>query len=337
MNITQTAWQQLTAQPLRPSVDNCVDRSLNFALLEESGLIRFYGTDAGAFLQTQLTNDASLVTGQNSQITGYCNPKGRLLGLLHLIANGDDYIAITDKNMVPALIKRLRMFVMRSAVKIEDLSEEWAVAGVWGTGAEEFMRAADYSSTNSPNLSVHSSVHASVTAVCAGFSQPAYRLIGPHEPLAELLCSEPSSLTSSNQWRLQTVNAGQPGLYSVTAEAFIPQMINLDLIDGVSFQKGCYPGQEIVARTRYLGKLKKRMFLFEATGSEIAPGELIYTPGTDQSVGTVVDVATVGNNQSRLLAVVRITALLEPLKASGGATLSQLALPYPVPTEPAEN
>ena len=114
-------------------------------------------------------------------------------------------------------------------------------------------------------------------------------------------------------------------------------MINLDLINGVSFQKGCYPGQEIVARTRYLGKLKKRMFQFVAPCGGIEPGDPIHAQGDEQSVGTVVSVATLDNQQSQLLAVVRISALESPLSVRDTGPLIQLPLPYPVLETPERN
>ncbi|RLA09660.1 MAG: folate-binding protein [Gammaproteobacteria bacterium] len=331
--MTQTAWQRLTSERLLDSGDHDGNSQFNFALIENCGIIRFSGDDAGLFLQGQLTNDATLITPHQAQLTGYCNPKGRLIGLFHLIDYGNDYVAITNRLMVPALIKRLRMFVMRSAVTIDDLSDEWGMAGLWGTGADEFLRTQGYGPASHAYSIAQSSLSPTVVAVCAGLTEPAYRLVGPRESLADLLLTEPQAPTGENLWDMLMIDAGQPSLTESTAEAFVPQMINLELIDGVSFQKGCYPGQEIVARTRYLGKIKKRMFLFETKEANINPGDSVYAPGNDQSVGTIVNVATDKNNHCRLLASVRITALETQLTTANGTRLARKSLPYPIPSD----
>lgn len=329
--MTDSAWQQLESQPIPTPANPSGPAPLNLALLESDGIIQFSGKDTGAFLQNQLTNDVVAVTQQQAQLSGYCSPKGRLLGLFQLIAEGEGYLAITSKDLLPGLVKRLQMYVMRSAVTLENFSDGWASAGVWGADADDFMRANDYPPASDENQVVRSRSQPSILAISTGFSSPAYRLVGPREKLARMLLTAPQALTTEEAWKLLFINAGQPSLNVSTADAFIPQMVNLDLVDGVNFQKGCYPGQEIVARTRYLGKIKKRMYLFETASSGIKSGDSIHVPSTDQSVGTVVSVAAAGKNSYRLLAVVRTAMLQEPLTVSGGITLTLVDAPYPVP------
>ena len=331
-----SAWQKLNELPQPSPDENGDEKSINFALIESCGIIRFSGADAKDFVQNQFTNDVTLADNQQAQLTGYCNAKGRLLGLFLLFTVNDDYLAICNRELIAGLLKRLRMFVMRSKVTIEDLSDDWAIAGLWGSDSGEFLTEMGFSlATDSSGIAT--TTHASsVTTLPAQFAQPAFRLIGPQEALAELLCHQPEARTEENQWDRLMISAGEPQLTGNTTESFIPQMINLDLINGVSFQKGCYPGQEIVARTRYLGKLKKRMFQFVAPCGGIEPGDPIHAQGDEQSVGTVVSVATLDNQQSQLLAVVRISALESPLLVRDTGPLIQLPLPYPVLETPEE-
>jgi folate-binding protein YgfZ len=323
-----SAWQRLNELPQPPSNKNGHEQSINFALIESCGVIRFSGVDARDFLQNQLTNDVTLVDNQQAQLTGYCNAKGRLLGLFLLFTVDDGYLAICHRALIAGLLKRLRMFVMRSKVTIEDLSDEWAITGLWGSDSAEFLTKMGFAlASDTAGTATQAS---SITTLPAQFGQPAFRLVGPREALAELLCHQPEARTEEHQWDLLMISAGEPQLTANTTESFIPQMINLDLINGVSFQKGCYPGQEIVARTRYLGKLKKRMFQFVAPCSGIEPGDPIHAQGDEQSVGTVVSVAALDHQQSQLLAVVRISALESPLSVRDTGPLTQLPLPYPV-------
>ena len=309
-----------------------IDRDLNLALLENSGIIHFSGTDAAEFLQGQLTNDVNLATQQQAQLTGYCNPKGRLIGLFQLLITEDSYLAITDREMVSALIQRLQMFVMRSAVTIENLSAEWAVVGLWGNDADKFLRDQGYAPTNDARKVSDSNTSPPMIVVRTGANQSAYLLIGRRDQITALLNNAPHAHVNEKAWQLLTIGAGHPSLTEATVDAFIPQMINLDLIDGISFQKGCYPGQEIVARTRYLGKLKRRMFLFDLPGCDVKPGDPIFTDANDQSVGTIVSTAVTADDQSRVLAVIRLVALQNPLKTAAGLKLSRVSLPYSVPT-----
>ncbi|MEL0084100.1 MAG: folate-binding protein [Gammaproteobacteria bacterium] len=299
--------------------------ALNLARLNSLGIIRIGGEDAFEFLQGQFTNDVNQVNGAQTQLTGYCNPKGRLIGLMHLMADGGDYLALTDRELIPALIKRLKMFVMRSAVTIEQVGDDWAVAGLWGQQIDPFLAS----------LGQHSSEQPLLAFAHHGFAHPATLLIGPAAELAQLTEAPTPILTDEQHWKWLSITAGQPWLLSDTVDAFLPQMINLDLIDGVSFQKGCYPGQEIVARTRYLGKLKRRMFLFEAASSSVQVGETLHASGEEQNIGTVVNVVGNANAPCRLLAVIRLQAMEGPLVTSSGIELTQLPLPYSITTDDA--
>ncbi len=338
MSLTESTWQQLCNQ-IPPTIEQPQQESpLNVALLNQLGVLRLTGKDSAEFLQSQLTNDANRITSELGQISGYCNHKGRLLGLFQLIADQPGYIAITPRELLASLTSRLQMFVMRSAVTLEDQSDNLAIAGLWGSEAVNWLTNSGYQRTEELYSCQQITQHPETTLIRQP-GESVFLLIGPKQQLANLLLNSDSlrpTFKHENEWKIQTVTQGQPMVVTATADTFIPQMINLDLINGVSFQKGCYPGQEIVARTRYLGKLKKRMMLFKTestpTDPQPVPGDLVMAEGNDQSVGTLVDVAVSGVNQFRLLAVVRIDALRKPLTTSN-LPLTCLELPYEVITE----
>ena len=338
MTPTDTTWQQLCNQLPTANTPSLAESALNIAVLNHLGVLRISGEDAASFLQSQLTNDVSLLTTELGQINGYCNHKGRLLALFQLQVSESGFTAIIPQEMMASLSKRLQMFVMRSAVSLEEQTETDSVASLWGAQTTPWLEHNGYRIAEQPYSCQQSTDHPAVTVI----RQPGndtFLLLGPKQPLAALLLTQANLapvFRHENEWRIETINNGQPTVVSATCDAFIPQMINLDLINGVSFQKGCYPGQEIVARTRYLGKLKKRMMLFETesnSGEQMPrPGDPVMTPGNEQSVGTVVDAAASTSDQSRLLAVIRIDAINKPLSVIG-QPLSALNLPYEIDTD----
>ncbi|MBL4622354.1 MAG: folate-binding protein YgfZ [Immundisolibacteraceae bacterium] len=312
---------------------------LKIALLNHLGILNITGEDAASFLQSQLTNDANQLSKDSGQISGYCNHKGRLLGLFQLIATDTGFLAITPSEVLESLTKRLQMFVMRSSVTLKNLTESDGVASIWGDDAASWLAGRGFQAGAEHYSCRQSTKFPLVTLVRQPGDTDSFLLLGPKQQLAEFFLESTEkapAFSHENDWKLETINNGQPTVVTATSDAFIPQMINLDLINGVSFQKGCYPGQEIVARTRYLGKLKKRMMLFEidADNSEPVPvaGDPIMAEGNEQSVGTVVDASILSGGHYRLLAVIRLAALEKPLSVNG-LELSLLELPYAFPTE----
>ena len=340
MTQNETSWRQLCDQlPISQEQPN-PDSALNAALLNHLGIVSITGEDAASFLQSQLTNDATQLSKQSGQISGYCNHKGRLLGLFQLIATDLGFLAITPSEMVEPLIKRLQMFVMRSAVTLKNLTDTDAVASVWGDDATNWLTSKGFEVGVEPYSCRQVTAYPLVTLIRQPGITDSFLLLGTKPELASLLLetTEHSLVFShENSWKLEAINNGQPAIVTATSDAFIPQMINLDLINGVSFQKGCYPGQEIVARTRYLGKLKKRMMLFEADadGSVSAPtaGDPVMAEGNEQGVGSVIDAAISADGRYRLLAVIRLAAIEAPLSVNG-LKLALRELPYTVITEP---
>lgn len=259
--------------------------------------LRVTGPDRESFLQGQLTQDVRGASGTATLLAGLADPKGRLLGLADLFVAGDSLRLLVPAPMAEPLLARLRTYVLRSKVQLH-LGDE-AITGVFTDGGAP--PAGSLALARAPGRSI---------------------VLGP--------AGESSPGETPGAWALAEIRDGRPAILPATAGEFVPQMVNLDLLDGISFTKGCYTGQEIVARTRYLGRVKRRMLRFASTRSEVAAGTPIM--GERGTVGMVVAAAPAGQG-SELLAVVSLADLDGPLALEGSPEdrLVRLALPYPIP------
>jgi len=309
-----------------------------FADLSHFGLIAIHGEDAGEFMQGQFTNDVHKVDEQHSQLSGLCNPKGRLLASFRLFRHGDSYYLCLPNTMIEDVINRLRLFVLRSKVTLEEASDTFVHLGLSGDEAESALQAfvGALPAAVGDVVSQDSQVILQVPGI-----HPSYELFTTTEQ-AETLWDQlnvRSAPIGAEAWRLLDILAGVPVIYPPTREAFVPQMVNLQLIDAVSFKKGCYTGQEIVARMQYLGKLKRRMYLARVvTDSAPQPGDALYTAADpDQSCGQLVAAALHPDGDYALLAVVQIASAEGDqalhLGAADGPPLALETLPYPFPSE----
>jgi len=309
-----------------------------FADLSHYGLISVHGEDAAAFLQAQLTNDLRSVDDRRSQLSGYCSAKGRLLASFRVLHRGDSYYLCLPGEMIESLLKRLRMFVLRSRVTLEDASDTFVHLGVSGADSEEELR------------SFAGEIPQTLHAVCQDEQQLIVRVPGIH-PSFEIFTDVDkarelwtrlnvrSAPIGAEAWQLLDIQAGIPMIYPQTSEAFVPQMVNLQLVDGVSFKKGCYPGQEIVARMQYLGKLKRRMYRAKIdTESAPQPGDDVYSSSDpSQSAGKLVSAAAHPDGGYAALAVLQISSAEGEtqlhLGSLEGPRLTLEHLPYPFPAE----
>lgn len=284
--------------------------SLFLADLPDNALLAITGDDATPFLHGQLTNDVAALKAGEAQWNGWCTAKGRLLATLLLLKRPDGYLAMLPAEIAPAIAKRLGMFVLRSKVKIRDASAELRAYGLAGTGAAELAAPLG----ENADLAI------------ARIAPDLLVAIAPKgDARIEALRSR-SAKGTAGDWNRALIRAGIPTIVGATQEAFVPQMANLDLVGGVSFRKGCYPGQEIVARTQYRGGLKRRMALAHVDGPTPAPGDNVYSPAFGgQSAGTVVNVAPDPAGGHDLLVVAQIESLREGnlrLGAPDGAALT---------------
>lgn len=266
------------------------------------GLISCQGEDAKSFLHNQLTSDINHLTHGQAQHAAWCSAKGRMLASFVVMRTETGYLLRLSADLVPFVAKRLQMFVLRAKVKVADVSPTHVILGLAGSTAAaalesaglpvpvaamasaEFqggrvLRLADNRFETIVTTDTASRVWASLCGVARPVGQPA--------------------------WRWLDVDAGLPLITAATQEEFVPQMANFERIGGVSFHKGCYPGQEIIARTQYLGKVKRHLYRVSAE-SALAAGQALYSPAEpDHACGMLVTAAPSPKGGFAALAVIQ--------------------------------
>ena len=290
------------------------------AALTHLGVLAVSGADADNFLHNQLTNDVLELTPGAMHLGGYCSPKGRLLTTLFIWKSDEGVMLVMPRELLPGIQKRLQMFVLRSKVTISDVSEQMVLIGVATPDAQ----------------SISFSDAAGMTAVwptAAGLQRVLW--LGSVESSIRLWNTLLESLTPTNasHWRWLDIRAGLPMVVEATRERFVPQMVNFDLVGGVNFRKGCYPGQEIVARSQYLGKLKRRMLLASTQTALVTAGMEIFSeadPG--QPCGLVVNAEKNPEGSWDLLVEIKLDAAQTPvhLGAADGGLLQFSEMPYAI-------
>lgn len=302
--------------------------------LSALSLIRAHGADAQTFLNGQLSNDVRRVNDIHTQIAAWCNPKGRALALLRVLRRGEDYYLSLPGTLLEPVLKRLRMFVLRAKTALEDADNDLVSFGVAGPHAEALLREAFGELPGGVNDSV---THNDVTVLRVSAAPTRFMVIAPVNAARELWQRLRTSArpVASDRWTWFDIGDGLPQVYPETSEAFVPQMLNLELLNGVDFKKGCYPGQEIVARLHYRGGLKQRMVRAHV-GAEAAPGMPLYAPDLPgQATGAVVSAAAAPAGGYDLLAVIHLSSIASGAVRLGdehaGALLKLLSLPYPLP------
>ena len=299
--------------------------------LSQLGIIAFRGEETTAFLQGQLTNDVRALHADAAQWNGYCSPKGRLLGNSLMWRQGEDYCLQLSGDILTSVHKRLAMFIMRAKVQARDASDETVRLVVAGKQAAAAVTTA---MGTLPEAAMRSIAVDAGHVIRVAEDKFVLSIAPAHaEAVWNMLC-ETATPVGAPVWDWLRLNAGIPMIVAATQEQFVPQMVNLEVIGGVNFQKGCYPGQEIVARSQYLGKLKRRMFLAHVD-AEATPGDNLYSADFEgQATGTVVNAAPAPSGGFDILAVIQVesanTQTLH-LKAADGATLSLKSLPYAMP------
>ena len=278
--------------------------------LSHLGLIAAQGADTDGFLQGQLTNDIRELTPTHTQLSSHCSPKGRMLASFRMIRSGETVYLQLPSERLPDMLKRLRMFVLRAKVTLEDASDLLVRVGLAGEAAADALAAAGLPAPADDNAADHAD---GVTVIRLPAPLPRFELLAAPERMIPLWQKLHPLAThgGADGWALLDIQAGIPNVYTETVETFVPQMTNLQLIDGVSFHKGCYTGQEVVARMQYLGKLKRRMYIAEVeSDTPPRPGDQLHSPASSsaQAPGWVVDSRPIGPGRHALLAVVEIEA-----------------------------
>jgi folate-binding protein YgfZ len=299
--------------------------------LSHYGLIGFSGEDAKDFLHGQITNDLRGLTEQQAVFAGYLSAKGRMLANFLVMKRADDILVMLPASLREAIQKRLSMFILRSKVKARDASDEWVRLGLSGPQAGKLL--ASVLGVAAP-ASIMAMAHTGQACVLCLGADRFDILVAP--AAAEALWTQLAAAArpvGAPAWDWLLVNAGIPAVLPQTQDHFVPQMANMEILGGVSFNKGCYPGQEIVARSQYLGKVKRRLYLAHLD-SEARPGDELYAPDpADQAAGLIANAARAPGGGWDVLAVA-LTPSVEAgevrLKSRDGAPLAFRPLPYPV-------
>ena len=293
--------------------------------LSHWGAIRALGPDAAHFLQSQLTNDVMSITTSQLRLAGFCSAKGRLqASFLVWRAGPDELLLACSASVLAATLKRLSMFVMRARCKLSDASAELRLTGFVGPGAAHLgAGTAPWSKLDTPCGAVLRLPDVGGAARCILAGNP---LDAAGVPALAL-----------DAWRLLELRSGIPLIEAATVDQFVPQMLNFELVGGVDFQKGCYPGQEIVARSQYRGTIKRRMFLFTCDALPEPGQEVFHSAAPQQPAGMVVNAAPgdLGPGGWALVEV-KLAALDAGslhLGTAGGPVLHRHELPYALPSD----
>lgn len=310
--------------------------------LSHHALLRADGQDAETFLQGQLSNDIRLVTDSRAQLSSYCNPKGRMLAIFLIARRAETYYLQLPAALADSVLRRLRMFILRARVKLEPAEPEFVSAGIAGPNAERLVQGAMGAL---PAQTFDSVTAADVTVIRLPGPHPRFEFLATVDRMQTLwgeLTSGGARPVGAGPWAWLDIQAAVPTVLPGTVEEFVPQMTNLEVVGGVSFSKGCYPGQEIVARMHYLGRLKQRMFpAHVAVITPPAPGTPLYAPDLpSQSSGAVVSAQPSPQGGCDLLAVLHLSSAETAdirLGDPSGPSVQLRALPYPLPAETAKD
>jgi folate-binding protein YgfZ len=296
--------------------------------LAHLGALRFTGPDAVNFLQGQVSNDMRRLEQGQSVFAAYSSPQGRVLALMHFMPHSGGIAAILPRELVRRTLDSLRKYVLRSKVKIEDAGETLGVAGA--RGAKPLERAGIPALPSGAGYLENDGI--GITPV--NRDPQRYWVIGAAERLVQcgLTGDALQSERFEQDWRLADVRAGLPQIYLPTQEAFVAQMLNLDLLDGISFNKGCYTGQEIIARTQHLGRIKRRLYRLGLPRGDWHIGQPLRL--ADGRTGRLVEVQGTGE-AFEALAVLTMgstaadgTAGDDESAAQASTAAAQLPLPY---------
>ncbi|MFK3737734.1 YgfZ/GcvT domain-containing protein [Massilia sp. TN1-12] len=309
------------------------------AAVTDLGLIAVAGEDAAGFLHNQLTNDVEHLGQADVRLAGYCTPKGRLQATFLAWRDADAVWLQLPRAIQAPLQKRLSMFVLRAKAKLRDATGEPDRVAVLGLGGEragaalgmlvDALPSAPYTRTEG--------AFGTVLRLADAFGAPRYLwLTSTSSAVAALPALRLALAFGGNAaWELSGIHAGVPQVTQPTQEQFVPQMINYELVGGVNFKKGCYPGQEIVARSQYLGKLKRRMALATLDNAAARPGDEVFAADDpDQPCGMIVNAAPNGQGGADVLVEIKLAALDGEVRhgAAGGTPLRFAPLPYALDT-----
>jgi len=307
------SWQDIIKQQADLLTNNGSTSENQYIPLPQLSVLNISGSEAGSFLQNLLTNDVNALLINQSQLSGFCNAKGRLFSVFRLIRRESSYQIILPQTMGTLLKQRLSMFILRSKVSITDISDS--------------VHCIAFLPANTTAISTLEIAAEDITQYDLNDTQVHFAVIPDShiDEVLNILQSQDWQLRPESFWELREMNAGLPTIQPETKEKFTPQQVNLDLVSGVSFNKGCYPGQEVVARLHYLGKPSRRMFLAEAAIDNLPlAGEEIATK-TGDVAGHIVRVDRNTPNTVQLLLSLKLSEKDAPLFLNDSVEINLLS------------
>jgi folate-binding protein YgfZ len=308
--------------------------------LDTLGVLRVRGPDAQSFLQGQLSNDLMRLATDRSLLAGYHNPQGRVIALLRMLQLApEDLLAVLPRELVPTVIARLSKFILRAKVKLVDESQSWRINGLLASGAPADATQGGVSPAAAARqvaalpAALDSVAHDTAAVAVRVAQQPARWLL--LTPTAQPPPTDATALVPPETWRRAVIASGEPQVYAATSEEFVAQMLNLDALGAIAFDKGCYTGQEVIARAHYRGRVKRRLQRFVTRAPHaLKPGDT----GTlaDGRGFEVVDAVPQPDGRCEFLAVAPLaeseSAAAVPAAASAERLAAEsLPLPYPLP------
>ncbi|RVU86353.1 folate-binding protein [Leucothrix sargassi] len=298
--------------------------------LADRGLLEVSGADAESFLQNQLTNDITKINETTHQLTAWCNPKGRVIANFRAFKRGQSIYLILSRDLVETVMTKLSRYIMMSKVSIEDATDSLVHFGYAGENAQSDL---ELILDKVPTVSNETLNLGQLTILRLPGNTPRFEVFGDIKEASDLWskCNVRAAPVSSQAWDYINILAGRPVVTAESTEAWIPQMLNLTNIDGVDFQKGCYPGQEVVARLKYLGKNKRRMFHVEIATDTVPAvnSDIVLEDGTE--VGKVLNAVINPDDNVQALVILKIADSDKALflaQADSQAAVTVLPLPY---------
>lgn len=304
----------------------------------ERGLIKVNGEDAESFLQNQFTNDIRNVTDTSHQASAWCSPKGRIIANFQIYKRDDSYYLALSRDLISHVMKKLRMYVMMSKVVIEDVSDSIVYFSFAGNNADQLMQdMLSVGFASDAQIIQHEDATLLRSNTFQKENSSRFDIFVTDIEKAKTLwlqCKQKASAFGDAGSRYLNITSGSPEITGASSEAWIPQMVNYIQINGVDFKKGCYPGQEVVARLNYLGKTKRRMYRLEIDTDQLPLVGSSINSEKDAEAGKILNAVLTADGKVDALAILKITDAETPLTlADNNATISLLDLPYNVDDE----
>jgi len=299
--------------------------------LSHLSLVEVTGDDAEDFLNGQFTTNIKQLAKHHLQFSAWCNPKGQVKTTFFIYRHGTGFNILLPAELLESFLKQLQMYIMRAKVNLIDKSDELVRVGVQTNNKPLLAKLLESAPEQEGDITVQNDVHC-LHMFCSKNNSQRYIFIGSVEKLTSLWKEflQHNTPASTIVWKLLDIQAGYPWLSQQTTEKFLPQMLNLDLIEGLDYQKGCYPGQEIIARLHFRGQLKRNLY-FATCSFNARPeiGDQLYANDHEKSIGIVIN-AQVFEDKHYLLAIIEKEMIENhlSLRKSDGAKINLQKSPY---------